>query len=149
MFDADAFMNATTAEANDTKIAPCPQGEYFATIEKVEPTSGTTEKGTWAALNVTVGIEDPEVKAATGMDKKLVRGTVFLDLNDSGTGLDMGKGKNVRLGKLRQAANLNAAGQAFAPSMLVGRQVKVKVTHRQDKNDSEVVYDDIGAWLPA
>jgi hypothetical protein len=156
MFDADSFMNSVVSDANETRIVPCPVGEYPATITAIEPKTGSTEKGQWASLNVTVAIEgDPTVKQITGLDKKLVRGSVFLDLNDAGTGLATGPGKNVQLGRLREAAGLNVPGQPFQPSMLLGRSIRVRVTNRPDSkgatnpDGSTVMYDDIGGWLKA
>ena len=41
MFDANLFMSAVYEEVNDTKIVPCPAGEFHAQIEKVDTKSGT------------------------------------------------------------------------------------------------------------
>ena len=42
----------------------------------------------------------------------------------------MGKGKNVGLGRLREAADLNVPGAPFSFAMFEGRPVKVSVKHR-------------------
>ena len=55
----------------------------------------------------------------------------MLDLTDSGS-MDMGKGRNVGLGRLREALNLNQPGQVFSFSMIPGRLAKVAVSHRID-----------------
>ena len=73
MFDAQNFMNAVFDEVNDTKIIPCPAGEFYAQIEKVEPKSGTISKGertgeTWAQIAVTYVIEDEAVRQLVGRD---------------------------------------------------------------------------------
>jgi hypothetical protein len=59
---------------------------------------------------------------------------VMLDLTDSGQ-LDMAKGRNVRLGRLREALDLNAPGRPFSFAMIQGRMAKVKVGHRVDGED--------------
>ena len=62
-------------------------------------------------------------------------------LSDSG-GLDMGKGRNVGLGRLREALNLNQPGQSFSFSMIPGRLAKVSVSHRID---GENIYAEVKA----
>lgn len=133
MFDASNFMSAVFEEANDTKRVPCPAGEFQAIIEKVEPKTGTIGKGErmgqpWAGLSVTYNIQDPAVLALVNRDKVTITDTVMLDLTPQG-GLDMGPQKNIALGRLREACNLNQKGQPFSPMMLAGRFVKVSVRH--------------------
>lgn len=133
MFDANLFMSAVYEEVNDTKIVPCPAGEFHAQIEKVEAKSGTIGKGErigepWASLNVAYKIEDQGVQALLGRDNVSVYQSVMMDLTPNG-GLDMAKGKNIGLGRLREACNLNQPGQPFSPTMFVGQRVKVSVRH--------------------
>lgn len=133
MFDANNFMAAVITEANDTKIIPCPAGEFPAQIEKVEPKSGTIGKGdrmgeTWAGLAVTYSITDEAVKALTGRDKVFITDMLMLDITPAG-GLDMNKAKNIQLGRLREACGLNQPGQPFSPTMFLGQYVKVMVRH--------------------
>lgn len=133
MFDANNFMSAVYEEANDTKRVPCPAGEFQASIDKVEPKTGTIGKGermgqSWAALSISYSIQDPAVLALLGRDKVIVQDMVMLDLTPQG-GLDMGPGKNIGLGRVREACNLNQKGQPFSPMMLTGRFVKVAVKH--------------------
>ena len=133
MFDTSNFMNAVFTEVNDTKIVPCPAGEFHAQIEKIEPKSGIIGKGartgeTWASLQVTYIIEDLGVQQLLGRSVVKVIDSVMLDLTSTG-GLDMGAGQNIALGRLREAANLNSPGQAFSPNMLIGKRVKVSVKH--------------------
>lgn len=146
-FDADSFMTSVTDEANETKIIPCPVGEYNGMITKIEPKSGTSDtKGLWASLNVSVEVSDPKITEVTGFDKRTVRGSVFLDLNEAGK-LAAGPGKNVQLGRLRAAVGQNVAGAPWSPNMLVGQPVRINVTNRPSPKDPTIVYDDIGAYL--
>ena len=133
MFDANLFMSAIYEEVNDTKIVPCPAGEFHAQIVKLEPRHGTIGKGErqgddWAGLNIAYQIEDPAVEALLERTPVEVYELLLLDLTPTG-GLDMGKGKNVRLGRLREACDLNKAGQPFQPMMMVGKRLKVMVKH--------------------
>jgi hypothetical protein len=142
MFDANQFMSAVYTEVNDTKVALCPAGEYQAMIDKIEPRSGTISKGErtgepWASLNVTWTVTDQAVLALLGRDKVNVFQSVMLDLTPTG-GLDMGSGKNVNLGRLREAVNLNQPGQPFSPTMLQGRLAKIMVRHVPSFKDPSV-----------
>ena len=144
MFDADSFLQSSTTEANDTKIIPCPPGEFAAIIDKITPKqvqfNGGTE--TRIVLDVQWLIEDAGAKAATGRDVVTVKQAIFLDTTPTG-GLDMAQGKNVALGRLREAVGKNTPGEPFSFAMLPGLMAKVSVSHRQDKNDPEVSYAEI------
>lgn len=141
MFNPDTFLQSSVTEANDTKKTPCPAGEYIAVAEKVEARPWQSKDGlkSGIALDITWSIDDHAAKEATGRDNVQVRQGIMLDLMESG-GLDMGKGKNVALGRLREATGLNVPGQPFSPAMVQGRAAKVTVSHRVDGED---IYDEI------
>lgn len=152
-FDANLFMSAVYEEVNDTKIVPCPAGEFHAQIEKVEPKSGTIGKGErigepWASLNVSYLIEDQGVQALLSRDKVIVYQSVMLDLTPSG-GLDMGSGKNIGLGRLRDACGLNKPGQPFSPTMFVGQRVKVMVRHVPGYKDPQSMVAEVSGVVRA
>ena len=75
----------------------------------------------------------------SGMSQKSTKAPVQ---NEAGNGLDMGKGKNVALGRLREATDLNVPGQPFAMAMFPGRLAKIKVTQRPG-NEPDQVYNDV------
>lgn len=134
MFNPDQFLDMQITEANDTKLTPVPVGEYVAVIEDVKCRQWQSKQDpskSGLTLDITWSIDDPAVKELLGRDKVTVRQGVMLDLTESG-GLDMGKGRNVGLGRLREAVGLNTPGQPFSFSMLVGRVAKVSVSHRID-----------------
>lgn len=141
MFNPDIFLQSTTSEANDTKKIPCPVGEYVAIAEKVTARPWQSKDGLQSglALDIIWAIDDPQAKEVTGRDNVQVKQGIMLDLLENG-GLDMGKGKNVGLGRLREACGLNTPGQPFSPMMIQGRAAKVFVTHRADGED---IYDEI------
>jgi hypothetical protein len=144
VFDPDAFMQTTITESNDTKLNPVPENEYPAMIavdDKHKPTIRTTDKGN-VILDINWEIDDVAAKEATGLDTPRVRQSLFLDINDHGM-LDMGRGRNVQLGKLREAVGLNIAGQAFSMSQLAGRTAKVLVKHRV--TDTGDIFADVKA----
>lgn len=135
-FDPDSFMNSSTTDANDTRYTPVPEDDYPAAIDKVE--AGTA--GGKPVLNVTWKITDDRIKAALGMESASVRQTIWLDITEQG-GLDGGKGKNVGLGKLRDALGQNTPGKPWSPGMLMGQVAQIKVAHRSGKEPGEVFAD--------
>lgn len=141
-FDPATFMDATIDQALDTKIIPIKSGEYPGVAAKVE-TRGWTGKAdptkSGVALDVTWELESPEQTTATGREKLNVRQSIMLDITEQG-GLDVGKGKNVRLGALRDALGLNVAGQPFNFRMIEGRRAKVKVGQRVD---GQQIFNDV------
>jgi hypothetical protein len=124
-FDASVFESQQFNDANDTRYVAIPEGEYLALIKEKK---FRQEKG-YTILDVTWLIDDAGVKEATGMKEPTVRQSIFLDVTQSG-GLDFGKGKNVRLGRLREATGLNTPGQPFSFNMLEGRPARISVKHR-------------------
>mgnify|MGYP000847491777 CR=1 FL=1 len=141
-FDPNTFLNTTYEEANDTKITPCPVGEYLAVASKVDAKTWASRDGSKSGVKLEIlwEIDDANVKQLLGRDKVTSRQNIMLDLNEAGTGLDLGKGKNVGLGRLREALDLNTPGQSFAFSMIEGRLAKVMVSHRVDGED---IYDEV------
>lgn len=137
MFDATSFLDMSVEGQLDTKAIPCPQGEYAAIAEKVDARQWTgkadpTKSG--VVLEVVWSIEDANVREQLGRDKVTVKQGIMLDLTDSGT-LDMGKGRNLGLGRLREAINQNQPGQPFSFQNIVGQMAKVTVSHRVDGED--------------
>jgi len=132
MFNPDQFLETTVTEANSTEAVPVPVGEYIAVVSEVKCRSWTKKDDPsqgGLALDIQWEIDDQAVKDLLGRPKVTVKQGVMLDLTDAGQ-LDLGKGRNVGLGRLREALNLNTPGQPFSFTMLTGRVAKVKVEHR-------------------
>lgn len=147
MFNPEAFLSATITAALDTRRTPCPVGEYPAIVVDHKVKSGEISKGdrigeTWAAVEVSYEIQDPGVKALLGLPKVTSRQFIMLDLTPEGH-LDLAKGKNIQLGKYREACGENDASRPFSFPMCVGKHVVVKVGHRADNNDPEIKYDEV------
>lgn len=129
-FDPDTFLNSETTDSNDTQYYPAPAKEYpMASIDAIKPRTA----GDKPVLDVMWLLNDDEAKEVTGMDSPKVKQTIWLDLTPSG-GLDFGKGKNVQLGKLREAVGQNSPGQRWAPGMLLGQVACIKVEHKAGQN---------------
>lgn len=147
-FDPANFLDATTTEAGSTTFTPVPEGEYTAVI------TGDPEIRQWTgkkdptksglAADVTWSIDDPSVKQLLERDTVTVKQGIMLDLTDAG-GLDMAKGRNVQLNRLREAVGLNKPGEPFSFRMLSGKVAKIQVKHRVE---GEQVYAEVKAVAP-
>jgi hypothetical protein len=144
-FDPASFLTTETSEQMDTKFPLIPVGEYPSLISKIEARQQESTKvpgEVWTILDVTYTIDDQNVRDETGLPEPTVRQSLFLDLDEAGK-LATGTGKNVNLGRLREALGLNQPGQAFNFQMLVGQACIVAITHNPDKNDPEIVYSNV------
>lgn len=134
MFSPEQFLELQVNDANSTKSTPCPIGEYMAVVEDVKARQWTKkddQSQSGMALDIIWAVDDAAVKAELDREKVLVKQGVMLDLTANG-GIDTGKGKNVTLGRLREAIGLNEPGRPFSFSMIKGRVAKIKVKHRID-----------------
>lgn len=142
MFDPNAFLEQTVEGSNDTRLIPVPEGEYIAIIEKVNARTWQSKKDPSMAgvtLDVLWSIEDSSVKELLGRQKVTVNQGIMLDTTEEGK-LDMSKGKNIGLGRLREATNLNDPGRPFSFAQFPGMSARVQVKHRlhEDQIYSEV-----------
>lgn len=142
-FDPDAFMNDAVEGAMDTKLDPIDPGEYQATIEDIIPREFTGKDGqNRVILDVVYNILDETLLAKLGRTKLTVRQSLFLDMTPQGQ-LDRSKGKNVQLGKVREAVRQNDPNQPWTPGYLKGAgPLLINVTQRPDKN-SDAIYNDV------
>lgn len=140
IFDPNAFLDQTTEQVSERR-PPLPAIDFNATIkdvvsktwqskDKIEEGTGELKSG--LRLEIILDLDLPQaIKDAVGVDKFTLTDGVMVDLNESKTAIDYGRGKNNRLRAYREATNLNAPGQQFSPRMLVGRMVRVRVTHEE------------------
>lgn len=134
--DTAQFLSMTTDEALDTKITPCPPGEWQAMIGDIEIADYQRKDGTTGyRLVVPWEIQDEGVKSELGRDTVKVTDSIFLDMNADGTALDMSKGKNIGLGRLREALGQNTPGEPWGPAMLQGQVAVVEVVHEVYKGN--------------
>ena len=147
MFSPEQFLDMQVTESNSTELIPIPIGDYLAIADKVEVKQWAKKDDPSVSglkLQITWAIDDQAVKELLGRDKVTIRQDIMLDLTDGGT-LDMGKGRNVGLGRLREAVDLNIPGQAFSFTMIPGRMAKVSVKQRlDDKVTPPAIYSEVG-----
>ena len=140
-FSPETFLNTESTESNATAYLPVPEGEFTGILKSLKPR--VLQDGR-AVLDVNWTVDDDAAREATGMAEPSVRQTLWLDLTESGA-LDFGKGKNVGLGRLRDALGQNVTGQPWQPGMMIGGVAKIKVAHSIDKRDNETIQADVRA----
>lgn len=150
-FDPTSFLGDTITGQMDTKITPVPAGgPYPAVITKVAARQFDGKKDptkTYTSVDVTFEIDDATARQATGLDHPTVRMNLFLDLTAQGK-LDTSKGKNVQLGRLREALGLNDPNRPFSFNDLLGRACMVEVDHRPNDNSPGDFYANISKVQP-
>lgn len=139
----EMLLETATKAAFDTKVAPCPEGDYTMLISKLDIRTGTNRNGdAYCMLSVTLEVEDQAVREQLGRDKIFVQHSGMLDIiANPTTGLPMlddAKGKNIDLGRLREACDLNEPKKEFNINMLLNRIVRGKVTHRENEDTGDV-----------
>lgn len=130
-FDPKTFAQMTFDQANSTKVTPVPAGDQPATLSRYEIAAWSSREDptkNGLKMNVFFDCDSADVKEHTKRDTNIVRYEFFLDTNE--VGLDFGEGKNVKLGRLREALDLNTPGVPFTFDMMVGRRALVRVAHR-------------------
>lgn len=140
-FDPVNFLNTETNEATSTELIPVPVGEFPAVIKSLKPrvlSDGRAVVDVWYAIN------DSDVSEETGQAEPLVRQSLWLDLLDNGA-MDFSRGKNVQLGRIREALGQNSPGKPWNPGMLIGGVVRVKIAHSIDRRDGTTIQADVKA----
>lgn len=144
-FDPDVFMQQTVDAPMSTVSIQCPEGEYPAMIDDFDAKAFRTfdrkdNEGTTTVFSPPFIIQDETVKQMLERDKVVVyHKGMFVDIGPDG-GLDTGKGKNVDIGRLREAVGQNAAGAWGFAQLRGAGPVMVKVIHQPDKDDPEKKY---------
>lgn len=144
-FDPDAFIQTVVTEPNDTVIEPVPIGEYHAIIKDftIHKDRQTKAGEPIYPMDVIWSIQNPEIKERLGRNEVTSRQSIFLDITANGA-LDMGKGKNVGLGRLREAIGMNSGPFSFA-SLKGAGPAKVSIKHDPDKNDPKIIRDRVAS----
>ena len=131
MFDVNSFLATTYNDASSTESIPVPVGDHTGFVTKVTPKPVLVQGENRIVLDLSWEVADQSgaIKAVTGRDKNVVRQSIFLDTTPEGN-LDMAKGMNVSLGKLRDALHQNDPGKAWSPNMILNVPARIGVEHR-------------------
>lgn len=142
-FNLADFLNQTFDESNSTVSVPVPEGEFLAIADKVDLNTWQKRDGSASGLKLDIvwDIQDAELLAMFDRSKATSRQSIMLDLTETGN-LDFGKGRNVQLGRLRAALDLNEPGKPFGFPMITGRMGKVSIKHRID---GDQIYSEVKA----
>lgn len=135
-FDPDTFLNIEVDQPMETKYTPVPEDTYQAFIEEIIVRDA---KGT-PVLDVVWDIPSEELRENLGLEKVLVRQSIFIDIDDDGRIL-FGPNQNVRLGNLRAALNQNKKGKWSFRSLIGAGPCMIKVSIKPDKDDPEVKWN--------
>jgi hypothetical protein len=121
VFNPDDFASMA-ADVNDTEYPVGPAGDYMAIIDSWKVSKRQNQEGDdLYPLDILWDIQSDSFRSALGRDKAIVVQTIFLDMVLGPNGkmiIDSSKGKNVQLGKLREALGQNVPG--WTPGRLTG-----------------------------
>jgi hypothetical protein len=144
VFNPEMFLNSNFDQANSTELLPHPEGEFMAVSDPVTAESFKSfdikrgdragQKGFMLILTWNVNDENGILKETLGRAPK-VRQSIMLDIGPGGS-LEFGKGRNVALGRVREALNQNLTGKPWSFAMLGGQLAKIKVKHRIDGSNT-------------
>lgn len=146
IFNPDFILQGQNDQAMSTRAIPIPVGTYLAQIMELTPRNVQGVKDTskfYQFLDIKLEIKlSQEAQAELGRETATRNYSVSLDLTEQGN-LDYGKGKNIGLGRLREAVGQNVPGQAWSPMMLKGQVIRVSIKHEPDPRDSNNTLDKI------
>jgi hypothetical protein len=118
--------------SNSTKMNLLPPGLYSAQINKIgEPQFLGENKN--VGFRVSFNILNPPSDDTFAP----VSATIFLDLTPQ-MQLDMSEGKNVALGRLREALDQNKPNVPWKFSDMLGQLCKVQITHELNKKTGDL-----------
>ena len=141
-FDPTSFLAATTSEAGSTRLDPIPMGEYAAVIDNLEWREAETKNGTRKIMRVIWRITDDDLRVQLDRDNINVRQDIWLDETRDGQ-LDYSKGKNIGIGRLREALGQNQPGAPWTLNMLVGAGPALITVTERPADSGDVVYNDV------
>lgn len=152
VFDADAFLQGEMDAALDTKLNLFPEGDYEgATLKEIvrlrkitpKPKPDRPNPRPFAVADVLFSVPGLEAQAEElgRSPETTFRGELMFDLDAAGK-MDAAKGRNIKLGQLRQMNGLNEPGARFAMTMLHGTgPYTVKLGHEEDNRDKDLPVD--------
>ena len=150
MLSVEQFLGTQVDASNSTKlilIDENPAG-YVAQVatDGIGLANFKFKKGerigqTGYRMTVKWEIDDPnkEIEKKIGR-RPVITQSIMLDITSEGA-LDMSEGKNVQLGRLREAVKQNANGKPWSPAMLIGQMARINVKHRVNEETGDLMMD--------
>lgn len=149
-FNPDIFLQTNYDAPTSTVTALLPKDDYVGIIKELVPrqVQGTKDPSKWYLFldfQVEIGTP-PAIREELGRDVSRIRHSVSVELVEGSNAIDMGKGKNVQLGRIRDAAGQNEPGKPWNPAMLNNAMVKVSVVQEPSEKDPQVKYNRIASF---
>lgn len=131
-FDPSVYTQMTFNQTASTETFPVPVGDHIFTIEKTTLAAwakkDNSDGGLKVVFQLTTEDADKAIEQVTGREKNSVKYEFILDMTEDKKGIDFGKGKNVRLGRLQEAVGIQP-GQPWSFDSFTGHRVIGKVKH--------------------
>ena len=150
MFDPTEAQNLFDAqlEENATRRDPLPIGETIAQIMEMKMSSGQAGPkaknpgAPWHRLDLKLEITDPEYLSlvANSPEKVVTNLGIMLDMNNGQ--IATGPNKNIRLGRLRDAAGCN--GKPL--SALNGQFIRITIGQKPHQTEPDTVLDEVTGY---
>lgn len=138
LFDTDNFLSSSAGGTLSTKRELIPIGTYSdCSIKDLKMGHGTIGQGEragdpWARLSVVWEIHDTELKDKMDRSVVTIIQGIMLDVTPDGE-LDVSKGKNIRLGRLKHALKLNDGESSWQD--FLGKRGVLQVGHGVNSKD--------------
>lgn len=138
LFDTDNFLSGSAGGTLSTERTLIPANTYpNASIKDLTVKTGTIANGerageAWVRLNVVWQIDSQELRDSLSRANVLITQGFMLDVTESGE-LDTGKGKNIRLGKLKKALGMNDGETKWMD--FIGKYATIQVGHGVNSKD--------------
>ena len=123
-FNIEEFNNQSV-EVMSTVMENMAEADYPASVEKVDVRQYEKGDDIYTFMDILWEIDAPDERERLGRKKLTARQSISLDLIPGTVKLDYSKGKNVLLGRLREALGQNQPN--WSPSMLEGGNAMVHV----------------------
>lgn len=144
MFNPDQFLATAVQGVLDTQRKPLPAVEFNGFIKEIKkPEVVKTKKGDSILMEIPIQIDCAQYEQELGYSSSVRSYKCWLDINAVGN-LDMGTGKNIDLGKIREAVGQNGP-EEWTVTNLVGAPIRVQIKHREHEGK---IYDEISAVGP-
>lgn len=129
----DNFINQATGELSTERLLVPPGTYNNCYVRELKVQEGTINSGDragqpWAKLLVTWVLDHEELRKELDRSEVVLTQGIMLDVTADGK-LDMGRGKNVRLGKFKKALGINDANSPLSDA--IQRRAILNVKHGQ------------------
>lgn len=148
MFEINEFLSQSFDDVPPDRSTPIPVGDYNVQVDTGEKgiklAQGTTKDGkSWKRLDLRCLIADPagQLKETHGETPSITYG-IMLDLDDNDR-LDLGPNRNVKLGKVLEAAGKRKPG--WKVTDLYGAAFRIKIGHEPHPQDPTIVLSKVVA----